>query len=62
MGFFDKLFGLGKENPAHRTVEEGQICQKCGHPVPRDNMGFDTGGGRPVHLECPEGEYVTPAE
>ena len=52
MGFWGKLFG-GGENPAKRTVEAGQICSKCGKPVPRDNMAFDSGGGRPIHRRCP---------
>ena len=60
VGFFDKLFGIGKENPARRSVEDGHICHKCGHPVMKGNMGFDTGSGQPLHLECPEGEYVAP--
>jgi hypothetical protein len=54
VGFFDKLFGTGKDNPAHRSVEAGEICAKCGEPVPRDNMAFDSGGGRPIHRTCPE--------
>lgn len=54
MGFFDRLFKTGDENPAKRTVESGQICSKCGEPVPRDNMAFDSGGGRPIHRHCPE--------
>lgn len=53
MGFFGKLFGIGGENPAERTVEAGQICAKCGKPVPHDNMAFDSGGGRPIHRTCP---------
>ena len=54
MGFFEKLFGKGKHDPARRTVESGEICSKCGQPVPRDNMAFDSGGGRPIHRKCPE--------
>jgi hypothetical protein len=53
VGFWNRLFGGGAENPAKRTVEEGQICSKCGEPVPRDNMAFDSGGGRPIHRVCP---------
>ena len=53
LGFFDKLFGIGRDNPAKRTVEDGEICAKCGQPVPRDNMAFDSGGGRPIHRVCP---------
>lgn len=53
MGFFGKLFGIGGENPAERTVDAGQICAKCGEPVPHDNMAFDSGGGRPIHRTCP---------
>ena len=53
MGFFERLFGNGG-NDAKRTVEAGQICAKCGQPVPRDNMAFDSGGGRPIHRTCPE--------
>ncbi len=52
MGLFDKLFG-GRENPAARSVEAGQSCAKCGQPVPKDNMAFDSGGGRPIHRVCP---------
>ena len=54
MGFFERLFGGGGSDAAKRTVEPGQICAKCGQPVPRDNMAFDSGGGRPIHLTCPE--------
>lgn len=54
MGFFEKLFGPSGGDQAKRTVEEGQICAKCGQPVPRDNMAFDSGGGRPIHFRCPE--------
>jgi hypothetical protein len=54
VGLLDWLFGGDRENPAKRSVEEGQICSKCGQPVPRDNMAFDSGGGRPIHRRCPE--------
>jgi len=54
VGFFSKLFGTGGGDAAKRTVEAGQICAKCGQPVPRDNMAFDSGGGRPIHLRCPD--------
>lgn len=60
MGFLDKLFGVGRENPAQRSVEAGQICSKCGQPVPRDNMAFDSGGGRPIHRVCPPREEPKP--
>lgn len=53
MSFLGKLFGGGRDNPAERRVEAGQICAKCGKPVPRDNMAFDSGGGRPIHQVCP---------
>lgn len=54
MGFFEKLFGGGDRDASKRTVEPGQICAKCGQPVPKDNMAFDSGGGRPIHVKCPE--------
>lgn len=54
MGFFGKLFGSGDGGGGERTVKAGQICPKCGQPVPRDNMAFDSGGGRPIHRRCPE--------
>lgn len=54
MGFFAKLFGLEENDDAKRTVEDGQICAKCRQPVARDNMAFDSGGGRPIHRVCPE--------
>lgn len=54
MGFFGKLFGFGEGSGGERTVEEGQSCAKCGLPVPRDNMAFDSGGGRPIHRVCPD--------
>jgi hypothetical protein len=53
VGFLSKLFGLGGDDPARRTVKAGEICAKCGQPVPRDNMAFDSGGGRPIHRVCP---------
>lgn len=56
MGWLDKLFGTGDENPAKRSVEEGQSCGKCGAPVPRDNMAFDSGGGGVIHRVCPDQE------
>lgn len=63
MGFFAKLLGLGDENPAKRSVEAGKICEKCGKPVPLDNMAFDSGGGRPIHRTCPPGpESADPAD
>jgi hypothetical protein len=58
---FDWLTGRGREGPGRRSVEEGQICAKCGEPVPRDNMAFDSGGGRPIHRFCPDRESPTPA-
>ncbi len=58
MGFFQKLFGTGGSGAAKRTVATGQICAKCGQPIPPDNMAFDSGGGRPIHRACPK----TPAE
>ena len=54
MGFFAKLFGIDGDDAAKRTVDAGQICEKCGQPVPHDNMAFDSGGGRPIHRACPE--------
>jgi hypothetical protein len=54
VAWFEKLFGIGGENPAKRAVKAGEICAKCGQPVPRDNMAFDSGGGRPIHRVCPE--------
>lgn len=53
MGFFAKLFGAGNDD-AKRVVEGGQLCAKCGRPVPHDNMAFDSGGGKPIHRTCPE--------
>jgi hypothetical protein len=58
VGFFARLFGIDGNDAAKRTVEAGQICAKCGQPVPRDNMAFDSGGGRPIHRVCP----ATPPE
>jgi len=60
MGFFGKLFGLEGDDSARRTVEDGQICAKCGQPVLRDNMAFDSGGGRPVHRACPDATAPAP--
>jgi hypothetical protein len=54
VGFFAKLFGTGEADASKRTVEAGQICAKCGLPVPKNNMAFDSGGGRPIHLQCPD--------
>ena len=63
MGFFSKLFGTGGDNPAARgSVDGGEICAKCGEPVPRDNMAFDSGGGRPIHRKCPEAPAAEAAE
>lgn len=53
MGFWGRLFGDNGDD-AKRTVEAGQICAKCGQPVPRDNMAFDSGAGRPIHRTCPQ--------
>lgn len=58
MGFFSKLFGNGRDDSAKRTVDAGQICPKCGQPVPHGNMAFDSGGGRPIHRTCPEAPEV----
>lgn len=60
MGFFGKLFGLEDDDSAKRTVDDGQICAKCGQPVPRDNMAFDSGGGRPIHRVCPDATATAP--
>ena len=54
MGFFGKLFGTDANDGAKRTVEAGQKCAKCGQPVPRENMAFDSGGGQPIHRVCPK--------
>jgi len=54
VGFFAKLFGMGESDAAKRTVASGQICPKCGQPIPRENMAFDSGGGKPIHRTCPE--------
>ena len=59
MGFFERLFGGGADR-AKRTVEPGQSCAKCGRPVPRDNMAFDSGGGRPIHRSCPPEDPAEP--
>ena len=60
MGFFAKLFGTDGGDAARRTVDAGQICAKCGQPVPHENMAFDSGGGRPIHRTCPEGPAEAP--
>lgn len=60
VGFFAKLFGTGGNHVAKRTVDAGQICAKCGQPVPRENMAFDSGGGRPIHRSCPEATTEAP--
>jgi hypothetical protein len=54
VGFFAKLFGIDSSGAAERTVAAGQICPKCGQPIPPGNMAFDSGGGRPIHRTCPE--------
>ncbi len=54
MGFFGKLFGTGEDNPSKRSVDAGQKCSKCGQPVPRENMAFDSGSGGVIHRKCPE--------
>jgi len=55
MGFLDKLFGRGEEDPANRSDFEadGAICVRCGTPVPRAQLALDSGSGKPVHRECP---------
>ncbi len=60
VGFLAKLFGIDRDHPARRTVDAGQICPKCGQPVPHENMAFDSGGGRPIHRICPEVPTETP--
>jgi len=60
VGFFAKLFGMGGNDAARRTVDAGQICAKCGQPVPLDNMAFDSGGGRPIHRTCPKATTESP--
>jgi len=60
MGFFGKLFGTDGGGGNKRTVAPGQICAKCGQPVPRENMAFDSAGGRPIHRVCPEVPAETP--
>ena len=62
MGFFTKLFGIDGGGAAKRTVDDGQICPKCGQPVFRENMAFDSGGGRPIHRSCPEAPTEAPTE
>lgn len=62
VGFFSKLFGIGGDDPARRTVESGQSCAKCGQPVPHDNMAFDSGGGRPIHRTCPRAADDNPGD
>jgi len=54
VGFFGKLFGTEGKDAARRPVAAGQICAKCGQPIPPENMAFDSGGGRPIHRTCPE--------
>lgn len=61
MGFFGKLFGTGEDDPSKRTVDDGQICGKCGQPVARDNLAFDSGSGGPIHRRCPEAPTKTTA-
>ena len=55
MGFLDKLFRRGEEDPANRSDfdVDGKICARCGKPIPRAQMALDSGGGKPVHQECP---------
>jgi hypothetical protein len=60
VGFFGKLFGLDGDDASKRTVEAGQICAKCGQPVPHENMAFDSGGGRPIHRTCPKPHTEAP--
>ncbi len=61
MGFLDKLFARGKEDPANRSDFEadGAICVRCGAPIPRAQLALDSGGGKPVHRECPSKEPTT---
>jgi len=56
MGFLDKLLRRGESDPAHRSDFEtdGQICVRCGKPIPRSNLALDSGGGRPIHRTCPK--------
>jgi hypothetical protein len=60
VGFLAKLFGTDRDHAARSTVDAGQICAKCGQPVPRENMAFDSGGGRPIHRICPEAPTEAP--
>jgi hypothetical protein len=60
VGFFTKLFGLGGDGASKRTVDAGQICEKCGEPVPHANMAFDSGSGGPIHRKCPENSSEAP--
>jgi hypothetical protein len=62
VGFFAKLFGTDGGHVAKRTIAEGQICAKCGQPVSRENMAFDSGGGRPIHRTCPDEPPEAPNE
>ena len=62
VGFFTKLFGTDGGDAAKRTVDDGQICAKCGQPVFRENMAFDSGGGRPIHRTCPEAPTEAPSQ
>jgi hypothetical protein len=62
VGFFSKLFGTDGGGAARRTVADGQTCAKCGQPVSRENMAFDSGGGRPIHRICPEAPTEAPSE
>ena len=54
VGFLAKLFGTDRNGPVERKIDAGQTCAKCGQPIPRENMAFDSGGGRPIHRTCPE--------
>ena len=54
VGFFAKLFGTEVGDSDKRMGEERKICAKCGQPIPRENLAFDSGGGRPIHRICPE--------
>lgn len=58
MGFLERWFGGG--GAPKRSVQAGEICQKCGQPVPLDNLAFDTGGGRPIHRVCPAAAEAEP--
>jgi len=59
---FSKLFGTGGDDPSKRTVEDGQLCTKCGQPVERANMAFDSGGGGVIHRACPPPAKTAPAD